>query len=133
MLIVWNLLITDTNRTALVDLLLENRLERWVEFFADVFDEEPFTVLDTQFKGLHEGRVTELHGFKAVRALILLLGKVLNEPVCLVLRINHERPTTRGKSNDSIFNRQIIARKLSDCPDLRCDWVLHDFLHTDSV
>ena len=64
-LVVRDLLVTDTDRATLVNLLLQDGLERWVKLLSDVLDKEPFTGLDSLFELLHKSWITHLDVLQA--------------------------------------------------------------------
>ena len=108
-LVVGDLLVTDTDRTTLVNLLLKDGLERRVKLFSDVLYKEPFASLDSLFELLHKRWIAHLDVLQAHWACVDILAQILDELVGLVLRVYHERPSSRLEDNDGVLDGQIVT------------------------
>lgn len=53
----------------------------------------------------------------------MLFGKVLDELVSLVLRVNHQRPSPGLIDDDAVLCGVIILWQFCDVPSLYLDWL----------
>jgi hypothetical protein len=124
-----NDLVTHSDGARFIDLLEEDGLESGVDIFSHVLNEDPLTKLDGDFEVSHESGVLGLENINSVGAEFQLSGQTLDKLACLVLRINHERPSSRFKHDQGVLNGQVVRRQVVCSPSLSHDWVLKHSEH----
>ena len=91
--IVGDLFVSKTEGARFVDLAEKNRFKSGIQLFADVFNKDPLSMLNGDFKHSQKCGVTHFDDFKANNALLLVTREHLDELVSLVLRVDHEWPS----------------------------------------
>ena len=61
----------------------------------------------------------------------MLLTKVFDKPVCLILRVDHQRPPSGVIDNDTVLNANSVTRKPCYLPLLQLDLVTQRLCHRD--
>lgn len=116
--------VTNLNDTRIwatwsLDLLSQDWIQRSIQLFLNVFQQNPFSILNCKLECSHQC----ISDFDDINSFRMLFRKILNEFVCLILWVNHQWPSSGLVNNDTIFSWVVIFWKLCNVPSLNLNWL----------
>lgn len=114
--------------TCFDNFLQKNRFQRRIQLVSNSFQKYPFTKLDGKLNSSHKCRFC---GFNNIETLFVLSSQIFDEFICLILRVNHQRPSSGLVNNDTIFSRCVIFWKTWNIPCLDHDRNSKERSHCD--
>ena len=111
-------------------LLKKNRFKCRIKTLPTVFKQYPSSELNRKFNRSQKGR---LRWLQTLQRICILRPKILDKLVRLCLRVNHQRPPSWFKDDDTIFNWEIIIWQPIHIPLSNSHIVSQDLSHGDSL